>query len=48
MKEKRRITYNFSARMAPPGTEQIPMREQHRTHPLLNVAYQEVFGALSQ
>ncbi len=44
MKEKRRVTYNFSARMAPPGTEQIPMREQHRTHPLLNVAYQEVFG----
>ena len=45
MKEKRRITYNFSARMAPPGTEQIPMREQHRTHPLLNVAWQEVFDA---
>jgi iron complex outermembrane receptor protein len=43
MKEKRRITYNFSARMAPPGTEQIPLREQHRTHPLLNVAWQEVF-----
>ncbi len=46
MKEKRRITYNFSARMAPPGSEQIPLREQHRTHPLLNVAYQEVFGVL--
>jgi TonB-dependent receptor len=43
MKEKRRVTYNFSARMAPPGTEQIPLREEHRTHPLLNVAYQEVF-----
>ncbi|MDO8542581.1 MAG: TonB-dependent receptor [Opitutaceae bacterium] len=43
MKEKRRVTYNFSARMAPPGTQQIPMREDHRTHPLLNVAWQEVF-----
>jgi TonB-dependent receptor len=46
MKEKRRVTYNFSARMAPPGSEQIPLREQHRTHPLLNVAWQEVFGIL--
>ena len=45
MREKRRITYNFSARMAPPGTQQIPMREEHRTHPLLNVAWQEVFDA---
>ena len=43
MKEKRRVSYNFSVRMAPPGTEQIPMREDHRTHPLLNVAWQEVF-----
>ncbi|MBI5692619.1 MAG: TonB-dependent receptor [Verrucomicrobia bacterium] len=46
LKEKRRVTYNFSARMAPPGTEQIPLREQHRTHPLLNVAWQEVFSVL--
>ena len=45
MKEKRRMTYNFSARWAPPFTQQIPLREQHRTHPLLNVAYQEVFSA---
>ena len=37
MKEKRRITYNFSARIAPPGTQQIPLREQHRAHPLMNV-----------
>jgi iron complex outermembrane receptor protein len=43
MKEKRRITYNFSARWAAPFTEQIPLREDHRIHPLLNVAYQEVF-----
>jgi iron complex outermembrane receptor protein len=46
MKEKRRITYNFSARWAPPFTQQIPYREEHRMHPLLNVAYQEVFGIL--
>jgi iron complex outermembrane recepter protein len=43
MKEKRRITYNFSARWAPPFTQQIPLREEHRAHPLLNVAYQELF-----
>ncbi len=43
MKEKRRLTYNFTARWAPPFTEQIPLREQHRVHPLLNVAYQEKF-----
>jgi TonB-dependent receptor len=43
MKEKRRVTYNFSARWAPPFTQQIPLREEHRAHPLLNVAYQEVF-----
>jgi hypothetical protein len=46
MKEQRRITYNFSARVAPPGTQQIPLREQHRAHPLLNVAWQEVFSVL--
>ncbi|HUR57675.1 MAG TPA: TonB-dependent receptor [Opitutaceae bacterium] len=45
MKEKRRISYNLSARWAPPFAQHIPMREQHRTHPLLNVAYQEVFSA---
>jgi hypothetical protein len=46
MKEKRRITYNFSARLAPAFTQQIPMREDHRVHPLLNVAYQEKFAVL--
>ena len=45
MREKRRITYNFSARLAPSFTQQIPMREDHRIHPLLNVAYQEKFNA---
>ena len=46
MKEKRRITYNFSTRVAPPNTQQIPLREQHRAHPLFNVGYQEVFDVL--
>ncbi|MBI5766500.1 MAG: TonB-dependent receptor [Verrucomicrobia bacterium] len=43
MKEKRRLTYNFALRWAPPFTEQIPLREPHRTHPLLNVGWWEVF-----
>lgn len=42
-REKRRINYNFAARWAPSFTEQIPMREPHRIHPLLNVGYSEVF-----
>lgn len=46
MSDKRRITYNFATRIAPPGTQQIPMREDHRAHPLLNVSYQEVFDVL--
>ena len=46
MKEKRRVTYSASARWAPPFTEQIPLREAHRAHPLVNVGYQEVFGVL--
>ena len=43
MKEKRRVTYNLALRWAPPFFETIPMREHHRTHPLLNVGYAEVF-----
>jgi TonB-dependent receptor len=46
MKEKRRLTYNFSARIAPSFTQQIPLREQHRAHPLFNLGYQEVFSVL--
>jgi TonB-dependent receptor len=46
MKEKRRFTYNATARIAPSFTEQIPVREQHRSHPLVNFAYQEVFSVL--
>ncbi len=45
MKEKRRLTYNFSARLAPSFSQQIPLREDHPLHPLLNVAYQEKFSA---
>ena len=43
MREKRRVTYNFAVRWAPPFTEQIPLREPHRSHPLLNIGYAEVF-----
>jgi TonB-dependent receptor len=43
MAEKRRVTYNFSARVAPPFTEQQPLREAHPSHPLINFAYQERF-----
>ncbi|MDO8540289.1 MAG: TonB-dependent receptor [Opitutaceae bacterium] len=43
MKEKRRVTYNFAARWAPPFFETIPLREEHRIHPLLNIGYWEVF-----
>ncbi|MBL9201658.1 MAG: TonB-dependent receptor [Opitutaceae bacterium] len=43
MREKSRTTYNFSMRAAPPFFEQTPMRKDHRYHPVLNVAHQEVF-----
>ncbi|MEO6244407.1 MAG: TonB-dependent receptor [Opitutaceae bacterium] len=43
MKERRRVTYSATVRSAPSFTEQIPLREQHRNHPLLTLAYQEVF-----
>jgi TonB-dependent receptor len=48
LKEKRRVTFNLSTRLAPSFTEQIPMRERHRAHPLLNAAWQEVFGVLGE
>lgn len=44
MKEKRRISYSATMRTAPSFTEQVPRREEHRSHPLLNLAYQEVFN----
>ena len=46
MKERRRTTYNFTARWAVPWEEQIPMREQHRIHPTLNIAHQQLFDVL--
>ena len=44
MREKRRVTYNLSTRMQPTFTQQVPLINGHRAHPLLNVGYQEVFG----
>jgi iron complex outermembrane recepter protein len=46
MREKRRISYSASARWAPPFEQHTPTREKHRTHPLFNVQWQEVFGVL--
>ncbi len=43
MREKRRTTYNLALRWAPPFFETIPLREAHRTHPLFNLGYWEVF-----
>ena len=43
MSERRRVTYNFAVRWAPPFTEQIPLRRPHESHPLLNVGWAEVF-----
>ena len=43
MREKSRTTYNFVARVAPSFFEQAPLREQHRSHPLMTLAHQEVF-----
>ena len=46
MSEKRRVTYSFAGRLAPSFSQQIPLREEHRLHPLFNLGYQEVFGVL--
>ncbi|MCE2862048.1 MAG: TonB-dependent receptor, partial [Opitutaceae bacterium] len=46
MREKRRLSYSASWRWAPPFLEHIPLREAHRSHPLFNVQWQEVFGVL--
>ena len=45
MREKRRVTYTASVSHAASFTEQIPLREKRRSHPLINVAYQEKFKA---
>ncbi len=44
MREKRRIVYNFTARMAPWFTEQVPLREARRNHGLFNASYTEKFA----
>ena len=46
MREKRRIIYSASVKAAPSFTQQIPLREAHRYHPLFDLAYQEVFSVL--
>ncbi len=43
MREKRRTTYSLTSRIAPAFFEQMPLREQHRAHPLVSLAHQEVF-----
>lgn len=46
MKEKRRINYSLSARIAPSFTQQIPLREDHRVHGIGNITYQEIFSIM--
>jgi len=46
MREKRRTTYSVTTRWAPPFLEQVPLREQHRAHPLVTVSHQEIFDVL--
>jgi len=43
MAEKRRITYSAGMRFAPTFSQQIPLRSDHPSHPLINFGYQEVF-----
>ena len=45
MREKRRVTYTLTARIAPPFTQQIPIREDRRLHGLASLGYTEVFDA---
>lgn len=45
LREPRRTNYSLNLRTAPSFTEQIPARESHRVHPVLNVAHQQVFDA---
>jgi iron complex outermembrane recepter protein len=44
MREKRRVSYSATARIAPSFTEQVPLREQRRAHALFNASYQEKFA----
>ena len=43
MREKRRTTFSFTTRIAPSFLEQTPLRQDHRAHPLVTLAHQEVF-----
>jgi TonB-dependent receptor len=47
MREKRRLSYSGTVRVAPPFLEQVPLREAHRAHPLLTLGYQEVFDVFN-
>ena len=44
MKEKRRVNFSSTIRAAAPFTEQIPLRAEHRYHPLFTLNYQELFS----
>jgi TonB-dependent receptor len=44
MREKRRVSYAATARIAPSFTEQVPLREKRRSHALFNASYQEKFA----
>ena len=46
LKEKRSITFSANLRAAPPGTDQIPLREDHRYHGLFTLSYKEHFDIL--
>lgn len=46
MAEKRRFNYSAGVRVAPAFSQQIPLRRDHPSHPLLNFSYQEVFSVL--
>ena len=43
MRERRRINYTLSMSTVPKGTDQVDMREEHRSHPLFNAAYLQKF-----
>jgi TonB-dependent receptor len=45
MRERRRTSYSLGVRVAPPWTQQTPSREQHRAHPIINLAGQQLFDA---
>lgn len=45
-REKRRIDYSVGARLAPPFTQQVPLRRDRPAHPQINVGVTEVFDVL--